>query len=132
MADLDYNEDDLQEDYDYFFEKYQPVEYDVTDDNREFLKTVDPKFVWTNHSTCTNEYLSPGFHEFSPNSCCWQEFVWYVSETPWESDDSSQWILVSDTFPCPDCNPDNDEDMSEGNPDCTICEGNAFYQYYAD
>ena len=132
MADLEYNEDDLQQDYDYFFEQYSPVEYEVNDENRELLKSIDPKFVWTAHSTCEDDFISPGFLEFSPSSCCWRECSWYVSNIQWKSDESSEWITVSHGFPCPECNPNNDEDIYEGKPECEICYGEAFYTYYAD
>lgn len=126
------DEDDLQDIYDEFMEIYKPKAYEVNDDNRNYLKTVDPKFVWTAHSTCENEFISPGFHELSPSSCCWEEYEWFVSDKPWESDDSSQWIQTSAHMSCPECNPEADEDMEESNPDCKICEGMAWYTYYTD
>ena len=129
---IEFDEDDLQDIYDEFFAIYKPKTYEVNDENREYLKTVDPKLVWTAHSTCENDFISPGFLEFSPSSCCWEEHEWFVSEKPWESDDSSEWIQTSAHMPCPECNPEADEDMEESNSECGICEGMAWYTYYTD
>jgi hypothetical protein len=129
---LDFDEDDLQDAYDEFIKAYAPKHYEVTDENREIVKAIDPKFVWTAHSTCENDFISPGFLEFSPTNCCWHEQEWLVSEKAWESDDSSEWVQTSMNTSCPECNPENDEDLEEGNPDCTICSGDAHYTYYAD
>lgn len=129
---IEFDEDDLQDIYDEFIETYKPEHYEVTPENRELIKAMDPKFVWTAHSTCENDFISPGFLEFSPNSCCWAEHEWLVSDTPWESDDSSEWIQTSAHMPCPTCNPDADEDIEEGKPECLTCEGDAWYTYYTD
>ncbi len=129
---MDFDEYDLQDAYDYFMKEYAPKVYEVSDENREIVKAIDPKLVWTAHSTCENDFISPGFLEFSPTSCCWEAFEWLVSEKPWESDDSSEWIQTSIQTSCPECNPDDDDDLDEGNPDCTICDGEAHYTYYAD
>ncbi len=129
---MDFDEYDLQDAYDYFIKEYEPEHYEVTPENRELIKSMDPKFVWTAHSTCENDFISPGFLEFSPNACCWAEHEWLVSEKPWESDDSSEWIQTSIHAPCPNCNPDGDEDLEEGNPECDLCFGDAHYIYYED
>jgi hypothetical protein len=128
----DFDQYDLQELYDDFIEEYAPKSYEVTDENRTLLKDIDPKFVWTAHSTCENDFISPGFLEFSPSSCCWEEHEWFVSEKAWESDDSSQWVQTSMNTSCPKCNPDDDIDLDEGDPECELCYGEAHYTYYAD
>ncbi len=125
-------EDEMTEFYQYFMEKYQPEILEVTDENRAIVKGIDPKLVWTYHSTCGEEMLSPGFLEFSPTSCCWQEQAWYVCKTPWESDDSKHWIPMSATLPCTECNEDLMRDEDEGAEDCPTCDGNAMYRFYID
>ncbi len=129
---MGFDEYDLQDAYDYFMKEYAPKVYEVTDENREIVKAIDPKFVWTAHSTCENDFISPGFLEFSASSCCWEAHEWLVSEKAWESDDSSEWIQTSIHAACPECNPDGDDDLDEGSADCTICYGDAHYIYYAD
>jgi hypothetical protein len=126
------DEDDLQEIYDDFLETYKPEHYEVTPENRELIKAMDPKFVWTAHSTCDNEFIAPGFLEFSPSSCCWAEHEWLVSDKAWESDDPSQWIQTSISLNCFLCNPGDDDDVTEGNPECTTCNGDVLYTYYTD
>ena len=125
-------EDEMIEFYQYFMEKYQPEILEVTDENRAIVKGIDPKLVWTYHSTCTEDYLAPGFLEFSPTSCCWQEQAWYVCKTPWESDESRFWIPMSAILPCTECNEDLMRDEGEGAEDCKTCDGNATYRFYID
>jgi hypothetical protein len=120
----------MQQEYDDFMADYNFTVYEVTDENREIVKAMDPKYVWTSHTTCEDSYVSPGFLEFSPSNCCWHEEEWYVSETPWATDDSSTWIRTSHNFACTICNPDGE--LDEGAKDCAICEGIGFYQYYTD
>ena len=124
------SEESVQQEFDNFVEKYNFTFYEVNDENRELVSKMDPRLVWTSHTTCDQSYVAPGFLEFSPENCCWHEQEWYVSETPWESDSSTEWVQTSYMFDCPDCNPDGEE--TEGDEDCTICDGNGFYTYYTD
>lgn len=123
-------EDELLEEYELFMEEFEPTIYEVTDANRAIVKEIDPSLVWTYHSTCENEMLSPGFSEYRPDNCCWHEQAWYVSEKPWDSDESSQWIQMSASLPCPECNKDGESD--EGSEDCPVCDGDGYYQFYVD
>ena len=121
-------EDELLEPYQEFLEKYDPTILEVSDDNRKVVELIDPKLVWTYHSTCGNEQLSPGFLEFRPDNCCWHEQAWYVSKTAWEHD--NEWIQMSDHLPCPECNKDGESD--EGSEDCPVCDGTGYYDFYVD
>ena len=123
-------EDELIAEYKDFLAEYKPTIFEVTNENREALKKIDPNLVWTHHSTCENEMLSPGFMEFSPTNCCWHEQAWYVSEKPWHSDSSSEWIAMSANLPCIECNPEGE--LDEGVEDCPTCEGNGFNLFYVD
>lgn len=125
-------EDEMTEYYEYFMEKYQPEILEATEENRAIVKNIDPKLVWTYHSTCGEDYVSPGFSEFSENNCCWHEQAWYVCKTPWESDDSSKWIPMSAMLPCSECNEDLMRDEGEGKEDCQTCYGDALYTFYID
>lgn len=123
-------EDELIAEYQNFLQEYSPTIYEVSDESREIVKKIDPNLVWTYHSTCENEKLSPGFMEFSTSNCCWHEQAWYVSEKPWVSDSSSEWIEMSANLPCLECNPEGE--LDEGVEDCPTCDGIGFNQFYVD
>ena len=127
----EYMEEDLQDSYDYFFEVYSPKAYEISDENRKWISTINPKLVWTLHTTCEDTYISPGFLEFSPSSCCWKEYTWYVSETPWKSDLSSTWVRVDHIFSCPICNQDG-SDSGNFDQTCELCEGEGWYRFRAE
>lgn len=127
----EYIEEYLQDDYDNFFTVYKPKVYEVTDENRKLVSTLDPKKVWTYHTTCEDTFISPGFLEFSTSSCCWKEYVWYVSELPWKNDNSSTWVRVNHVFSCPKCNPESTE-TGKFDLDCEVCEGQGTYRYSAE
>ena len=126
----EFTEEELQEEYDNFIADYKPEYFEDNEDNRKLIGKLNPKLVWTSHSTCEDNYIAPGFLQFSPSNCCWHEDGWYVSEKEWESDDSTNWVRTSYNFNCPDCNPDGESD--EGADGCEKCEGSGYYQYYTD
>ena len=91
------------------------------------VQSMDNNHVWTAHSTCEDEQLTPGAHLFA-GSCCWDTFGWYVGEKAWE--DETAYVQTSAYLPCPDCNPDGEDE--EGSPDCQVCDGTAYYNFYVD
>lgn len=125
-------EDEMTEYFEWWIEQNKPKIYEVSAESRAIVKEVDPKFVWTSHTTCTENYLAPGFLEFSPSSCCWREQAWYVCEEPWVSDESKHWIPMSATLPCIECNKDMTREEGEGKEDCPTCEGHATYRFFLD
>ena len=98
---------------------------ELTDENYARLKELDEKhLVWTNHSTCEDDYFTPGFHVFgdcqyleqeSRGCGCWQTHAWYIAKEPWE--DENERIDATAYLPCSVCNPDGEGEGVEG------CEG---------
>ena len=86
---------------------------EMTEKEKALLEKLDKKkLVWTNHSTCEDEYFTAGYHNFN-NSCCWQTYSYYVAEKPWE--DEYDRVNSTAFMPCPKCNADAE---GEGDPDC--------------
>lgn len=81
-------------------------------DHAKLKKLDKKKLVWTNHSTCEDEFFTPGYHIFA-GSCCWFTHSFYVAERPWE--DENERIYATAYMPCPVCNADGE---GEGEEDC--------------
>lgn len=115
------------------------VEYGITEEieyseeNYEKVKALDPRLVWTYHSTCENDAVSNGCSVF--NSCCWSTFSWYIGTVPWgtnsgKPEDWFEQYAMSFGYPCPVCNEDGEEENVD--PDCERCEGDGYVQDYYD
>lgn len=126
----DFTVEDYQEFYDDWVEEYEPIGFiDYSEENWEKIQKMNPRHVWTNHSTCEDDRISAGASLYR-NSCCWDTFGWWICKNPWEGpDDAYLSIDASAYLPCPTCNPEGDND--EGPTDCA-CEGDGYITWYAD
>jgi hypothetical protein len=117
---------DYQDAWDEWHEKHDIVDF-VDNDEAGWKKVqdMDPALVWTNHSTCENEQVTPGAEQY--RGCCWDTFGWYIGTVPWTED--SRGVDASATISCQDCNPDG---LEVGDDDCAACEGNGIIQHYFD
>jgi hypothetical protein len=119
---------ELLEEYEEWLEDYQPHRFIEKGDEEGYkeLQSIKPEYIATNHSTCEDEYLTVGFHEFRPGNCCWHESGWYVLKNPAIPDDS---VKTSISTHCGDCNLGGDD---EGDADCDRCYGDGWTTYYLD
>lgn len=95
---------------------------ELTDENYARLQELDKKkLVWTNHSTCEDDYFTPGFHvlgyceflETESSGCgCWQTHAWHIAKEPWE--DENERIVATAYLPCSVCNADGEGEGEEG------------------
>jgi len=108
-------------------EKHAPEFIEGTEENFVLVTAMNKKMVWTAHSTCDSEQLTPGAHWFN-DSCCWDTFGWYVSKTPWT--DKGFYVDTSWTGFCIECNEDGEG--AEIDPECTTCEGEGTITEYLD
>lgn len=97
--------------------KYQPKSYENSAENREVLRQLDEKFVWTFFADAEPQHVSSGF---------WEKSGWsfYVSEVPWDGKAGAEVYdaMVRDT--CDECSgPDSD---------CYECEGSGEKVYFVD
>ena len=123
--------DAMNEEYAEWQKKYKVGEYlDNSPENWKKVQSMDPAYVWTNNSTCEEEMISNGVHDYT-GSCCWQTFGWYISEIPCPTDENP-FIATSIAVLCLSCNPEADEDKEDGEPDCEACGGTGYATYYAD
>jgi hypothetical protein len=128
MSDSDMKAADYAKEYEEWRAKYGITEW-IDNDSEGYAKVqaIDPSLVWTSHSTCEYEQMTPGVQVYK-NSCCWATFGWEVATVPWTSE--TEYVQTSATLPCEVCNPDG-ENEDEDN-DCEHCEGNAYIQHYFD
>lgn len=107
-------------------DKYKPIKntivptndvmFETYGDEWEFIKSQDPRYVWTNVQGDMSDIIVAGVAYVNRLS-------YYVTEVPWE--DENDYVLVSVETEC-DC---YDEDRLEssdgdaGDPNCPECEG---------
>jgi len=83
-------------------------------DHASIKKLAEDGLVWTNHSTCEDEFFTAGYHIFEGSGCgCWVTHSFVIAEKP-EWDDNER-IYASAYMPCPVCNADGE---GEGEEDC--------------
>lgn len=76
----------------------------------EFVKSQDPKYVWTWIQGDMCELIIAGYHHDG-------RLGYYITELPWE--DEHRYALLSAEVEC-EC---YDEETGEGKEDCDECEG---------
>lgn len=121
---------DYKAEYDTWFKSYSIEKarwIENSEDAWEQVQKLDPRLVWTEHSTCEDNQVTPGAHNFA-GSCCWETFGWYHSEIPWQDED--EYVRASVYLPCGECNKGGEED--EGDPECASCDGEGYVHHYFD
>lgn len=97
----------------------------MTQEQHDMLVELDKqKLVWTEHGTCEDNEITPGFKVFgdcsllkqTASGCgCWQSHYYYIGKKPWS--DENERVKVDAYLPCSVCNPEGEDDGVEG------CEG---------
>lgn len=112
----------------------------------KLVKLDKKKLVWTNHSTCEDDFFTTGLHVFgdcaflkqkSSGCGCWQSHSFIIAKKPWS--DENERITATAYLPCSVCNPDGEEEGVEGckgpetpeGSDRGDCEG-GFINWYFD
>ena len=125
--------------WDEWVEKYKPIKNHITkypDPNAEyepfetygeeweFVKSQDPKYVWTEIDGDMSTLLVAGVSWVN-------RMVYYICEVPWE--DENEQVLVSVEVECECFDQDKyDEGEDAGDPDCPECEGYGLRTTYVD
>ena len=125
--------------WDEWVEKYKPIKNHITKypdpnaefeafetygDEWEFVKSQDPKYVWTMIDGDMSSLLVAGISWVN-------RMVYYICEVPWE--DENEQVLVSVEVECECFDQDKyDEGEDAGDPNCPECEGYGLRTAYVD
>ena len=125
--------------WDDWVDKYRPIKNHITkypDPNAEFepfetygeewefVKSQDPKYVWTEIDGDMSTLLVTGIGWIN-------RMVYYICEVPWE--DENEQVLISVEVECDCFDQDKfDEGEDYGDPDCPECEGYGLRTAYVD
>ena len=125
--------------WDEWVEKYKPIKNHITKypdpqssfemfetygEEWEFVKSQDPKYVWTEIQGDMSMLLIAGVAFVN-------RLNYYVCEVPWETGDEQ--VLVSVEVECECFDQDKfDEGEDYGDPDCKECEGYGLRTAYVD
>jgi hypothetical protein len=122
--------EELQEEFDDWLKEYENVEYiEFSEEAWERVQQLNPRLVWTDHSTCGESKVTAGANWFK-NACCWDTFGWYIMANPWDGpDDAYHSVDTSAYLPCIVCNADGEDDLD---PNCEECEGDGYINHYFD
>ena len=92
--------------------------YETYDEEYEYIKTVDPRYVWTSVTGDMCDLIVAGRAYVN-------RMGYYVTEVPWE--DENDYVLISVEKEC-ECYSEDDDVMASrnedyGDPNCQLCEG---------
>ena len=112
--------------------KYNQLQFETYGDEVEYVKSVDPKRVWTWVDGDACSLLLAGWHYVNRLS-------YYVCEKPWETGDEQVLLSVEVECECydeeaygPYTLPNGHEYWESGNPECKLCEGQGIRTEYLD
>ena len=112
--------------------KYDQLQFETHGDEVEYVKSVDPKRVWTWLDGDCSSLLVAGYHYVNRLS-------YYVCEEPWETGDEQVLLSVEVECECydeeaygPFTLPNGYEYWESGNPECKLCEGQGIRTEYVD
>ena len=99
--------------------------YETYGEEYDYIKSLDPKYVWTNVQGDMSDLLVAGV--------AWvNRLSYYVCEIPWEDEDDSVLLSVEEECECYS----EDEDVLQqrndewGDPECEKCEGYGYVTTY--
>ena len=117
--------------WDKWAEKYKPVKnhfknsgeyaYDTYGEEVEYIKTVDPKYVWTWVQGDMSDLIITGMAFVNRLS-------YYVTEVPWTDED--EYALLSVEAECSCYNEEGYPNGEWGDEDCDKCEGYGYVTEY--
>jgi hypothetical protein len=105
--------------------KFECKMYETYGEEYDYIKSLDPKYVWTNVQGDMSDLLVAGV--------AWvNRLSYYVCEIPWEDEDDS--VLLSVEEEC-ECYSEDEDVLVErndnwGDPDCEKCEGAGYVTNY--
>ena len=82
--------------------------------------------VFTYNTTCDQEMLNGGLHDYRDAKCCWEVITYYITEKPYERE-GGVWVDMSLSDFCLECNPECDEDKDD--TECDTCGGSGYMRY---
>jgi hypothetical protein len=105
--------------------KFECKMYETYGEEYDYIKSLDPKYVWTNVQGDMSDLLVAGV--------AWvNRLSYYVCEIPWEDEDDSVLLSVEEECECYS----EDEDVLQqrndewGDPECEKCEGYGYVTTY--
>ena len=105
--------------------KFECKMYETYGEEYDYIKSLDPKYVWTNVQGDMSDLLVAGV--------AWvNRLSYYVCEIPWEDEDDS--VLLSVEEEC-ECYSEDEEILEQrndewGDPECEKCEGYGYVTNY--
>jgi hypothetical protein len=98
--------------------------YETYGEELEYIKSLDPHYVWTN--------VQGDFADILVNGVAFVNRLSYtVCEVPWE-DDTDYEVIISVEKECECYDEDGYENGEYGRPDCENCEGYGYVTNYLD
>lgn len=105
------------------FSKYDETMYETYGEEWEYIKNLDPRYVWTNVQGDMSDLLIAGIHYVN-------RLGYYVTEVPWDDDMDSVLLSVEVECECYDEEGHEDNGGEYGKADCTKCEGYGYVTNY--
>jgi hypothetical protein len=107
------------------FSKHKELMYETYGEEVEYVKTIDPRYVWTNVQGDECDLIVAGYAYVNRLS-------YYITEVPWTND--ADMVLLSVEKEC-ECYSEDEEVLVErndnwGDPDCDKCEGAGYVTEY--
>lgn len=100
---------------------YDGKMFETYGDELEFLKTIDPRRIWTLRDEDGGSIITTGFGWVN-------RMGYFITEQPWTDDDL--YIQLSQSVEC-ECY-DDDRFGYGGDPECKECEGNGYIEKWLD
>ncbi len=101
--------------------EHEEVAFETYGEEWEFVKSQDPRYVWTNIQGDMSDLIVAGFAFVN-------RLQYYVTEVPWEDED--EYVLLSVEEECECYEEDGYDDGEYGNADCELCEGAGYVTKY--
>ena len=106
--------------------KYEETMYETYGEEYEYIKSLDPRYVWTSVSGDMCDLLVAGVAYVN-------RLAYYVTEVPWEDEDTTVLISVEKECECYDEEAMDNGDREEyGDPNCQLCEGYGLVTEYVN
>jgi hypothetical protein len=107
------------------FSKHDELMYETYGEEVDYVRAIDPKYVWTYVDGDMCSLIVAGYHYVN-------RIGYYITEIPWEDDMDS--VLLSVENEC-ECYSEDEEVLAErkdnwGDPDCDKCEGAGYVTDY--
>jgi hypothetical protein len=95
--------------------QHEEIMFETYGEELEFVKSQDPRYVWTNIQGDMSDLIVAGFAYVN-------RLHYYITEIPWENEDEYALISVETECECYDEDRE-DNDGEFGNANCVECEG---------